>query len=195
MRNNCDPDINTYTKLISAFIKGRKVADALEMLDEMLGRGIVPTTGDITSFIEPLCSFGPPHAAMMIYKKARKAGCKISLTAYKLLLMRLSRFGKCGMLLNIWDEMQENGYTSDMEVYEYVINGLCNIGQLENAVLVMEESLHKGFCPSRLIYSKLNNKLLASSKVERAYKLYLKVRDARSNENARRFWRANGWHF
>ncbi|KDP36776.1 hypothetical protein JCGZ_08067 [Jatropha curcas] len=195
LSNNCDPDIDTYTKLISAFIKARKVADALEMLDEMLGQGIVPSTGTVTSFIEPLCSFGPPHAAMMIYKRARKAGCKISLSAYKLLLMRLSRFGKCGMLLNIWEEMQESGYSSDMEVYEYIINGLCNIGQLENAVLVMEESLHKGFCPSRLIYSKLYNKLLASNKVERAYKLFLKIKAARSNENARRFWRANGWHF
>lgn len=195
LSNNCDPNIDTYTKLICAFIKARKVADALEMLDEMLGRGIVPTTTTITSFIEPLCSFGPPHAAMMIYKKARKAGCKISLTAYKLLLMRLSRFGKCGMLLNIWEEMQESGYSTDMEVYEYVINGLCNIGQLENAVLVMEESLSKGFCPSRLICSKLNHKLLASSKVERAYKLFLKIKDARRDENARRFWHANGWHF
>lgn len=195
LSKNCDPNIDTYTKLISAFIKSRKVADALEMFDEMLGRGIVPTTGTITSFMEPLCSFGPPHAAMMIYKGARKVGCKISLNAYKLLLMRLSRFGKCGMLLNVWDEMQESGYSSDMEVYEYVINGLCNIGQLENAVLVMEESLHKGFCPSRRIYSKLNNKLLASNKVERAYKLFLKIKDARRNENARRFWRANGWHF
>jgi hypothetical protein len=99
------------------------VADALEMFDEMLGCGIVPSTGTITSFIEPLCSYGPPHAAMMIYNTARKVGCRISLSAYKLLLMRLSRFGKCGMLLNVWDDMQDSGYYSDMEVYEYVING------------------------------------------------------------------------
>ncbi|GMY28081.1 putative pentatricopeptide repeat-containing protein At5g43820 [Fagus crenata] len=195
LSNNCYPDILTFTKLISAFLKARKVANALEMFDEMLSRGLIPCTGTITSFIEPLCSYGPPHAAMMIYNKARKVGCSISLSAYKLLLMRLSRFGKCGMLLNMWDEMQECGYSSDMEVYEYVINGLCNIGQLENAVLVMEESLRKGFCPDRLIYSKLNNKLLASNKVERAYRLYLKIKDARRDENARRYWRANGWHF
>ncbi|XP_030950979.1 putative pentatricopeptide repeat-containing protein At5g43820 isoform X1 [Quercus lobata] len=195
LSNNSDPDVITYTTLISALLKARKVADALELFDEMLSRSLIPCTGTVTSFLEPLCSYGPPHAAMMIYKKARKVGCRISLSAYKLLLMRLSRFGKCGMLLNMWDEMQECGYSSDMEVYEHVINGLCNIGQLENAVLVMEESLRKGFCPSRLIYSKLNNKLLALNKVERAYKLYLKIKDARRDENARRYWRANGWHF
>ncbi|XP_050227581.1 putative pentatricopeptide repeat-containing protein At5g43820 isoform X2 [Mercurialis annua] len=70
--SNCNPDIDTYTKMITAFIRARKVADALELFDEMLSRQIVPTTGIITSFIEPLCSFGPPHAAMMIHKKARK---------------------------------------------------------------------------------------------------------------------------
>uniref|UniRef100_A0A2P2IJW2 Pentatricopeptide repeat-containing protein At5g43820 n=1 Tax=Rhizophora mucronata TaxID=61149 RepID=A0A2P2IJW2_RHIMU len=192
---NCDPDIDTYTKLISAFIKARKVADALEMFDEMLGRGIIPSAGIITSFIEFLCSFGPPHAAMMIYKSARKVRCKISQSAYKLLLMRLSQFGKCGMMFNIWHEMQESGYPSDTEVYEHVITGLCNLGQLENAVLVMEECLLRGFCPSRLIYSRLNNKLLASNKVEKAAKLFWKIRVARRRENAWRISRAKGWPF
>ncbi|KAJ0024312.1 hypothetical protein Pint_09211 [Pistacia integerrima] len=195
LSNKCDPNLDTYTKLIHGLLKARKVADALEVFEEMLDRGLVPSMGTITSFIEPLCSFGPPHAAMMIYKKARNAGCKLSLSAYKLLLMRLSRFGKCGMLLDLWYEMQECGYSSDLEVYEYVITGLCNVGQLENAVLVMEESLRKGFCPSRLVYSKLSNKLLASNKLERAYKLFLKIKAARRNENVRRLWRAKGWHF
>lgn len=195
LSNKCDPNIDTYTKLIQGLLKARKVADALELFEEMLDRGIVPSMGTLTSFLEPLCSFGPPHAAMMIYKKATKAGCKVSLCAYKLLLMRLSRFGKCGMLLDLWHEMQECGFSSDLEVYEYVISGLCSVGQLENAVLVMEESLRKGFCPSRLVYSKLSNKLLASNKLERAYKLFLKIKAARRSENAQRLWRAKGWHF
>ncbi|XP_019054374.1 PREDICTED: putative pentatricopeptide repeat-containing protein At5g43820 isoform X1 [Nelumbo nucifera] len=195
LAKKCAPDLDTYTKLIHGFLKARRVADALEMFDEMLGRGILPNMGTISSFIEPLCNFGPPHAAMMMYKGARKAGCRISLKVYKLLLMRLSRFGKCGMILKLWDEMQESGHSSDSEIYEYVINGLCNIGQLEASVLVMEELLSKGFCPSRVIYSKLNNKLMNANKVERAYRLFLKVKDARCSENARKFWRANGWHF
>ncbi|THG07002.1 putative pentatricopeptide repeat-containing protein At5g43820 [Camellia sinensis] len=195
LSNNCKPNMDTYTTLITGFLKARKVADAIEMFDEMLSRGFIPMSGTVTSFIEPLCSYGPPHAALMIYKKARKVGCSVSLVAYKLLLMRLSRFGKCGMLLSIWDEMQKNGHSSDMEVYEYVISGLCNVGQLENAVLVMEESLRMGFCPSRLICSKLNNKLLSSYKVDMAYKLFLKIKAARCSENSRRLWRARGWHF
>lgn len=191
----CEPDLETYSKLVSGLIKGRKVADALEIYEEMLSRGIVPTTGLVTSFLKPLCSYGPPHAAMVIYQKARKAGCKISESAYKLLLKRLSGFGKCGMLLNVWDEMQECGYLSDVEVYEYIVDGLCNIGHLENAVLVMEEAMRKGFCPNRLVYSRISNKLMASNKTELAYKLFRKIKEARVKENARRFWRRNGWHF
>ncbi|KAF8104481.1 hypothetical protein N665_0172s0111 [Sinapis alba] len=191
----CEPDLETYSKLVSGLIKGRKVADALEIYEEMLSRGIVPTTGLVTSFIKPLCSYGPPHAAMVIYQKARKAGCRISESAYKLLLKRLSRFGKCGILLNMWDEMQECGYSSDVEVYEYIVDGLCNIGHLDNAVLVIEEAIRKGFCPNRLVYSRLSNKLMASKKTEMAYKLFLKIKEARIKDNARRFWRRNGWHF
>ncbi|XP_027336114.1 putative pentatricopeptide repeat-containing protein At5g43820 [Abrus precatorius] len=195
LSDNCEPNLDTYTRIITAFLRTRKVADALQMFDEMLRHGVVPSTGTITSFIKRLCSYGPPYAALMIHKKARKLGCTISMEAYKILLMRLSKVGKCGTLLNIWQEMQECGYSSDVEVYEFIISGLCNVGQLENAVLVMEESLHKGFCPSRLVYSKLSNKLLASNKTDRAYKLFLKIKHARSLENARKYWRANGWHF
>ncbi|XP_023735490.1 putative pentatricopeptide repeat-containing protein At5g43820 isoform X1 [Lactuca sativa] len=195
LSNNCEPNMETYISIISAFLKARRVADAIEMFDEMIGRGIIPTTGTITLFIEFLCSYGPPHAAMMIYKKARDVGCVVSLSAYKILLMRLSRFGKCGMLLNVWDEMEQSGYFSDVEVYEYIINGLCNNGQLENATIVMEECLKKGFCPSRLICAKLSNKLLASNKVEMAYKLSLKIKKGRHDENAQKYWRAKGWHF
>ncbi|KAL0361857.1 UNVERIFIED_CONTAM: putative pentatricopeptide repeat-containing protein [Sesamum radiatum] len=196
MLNNCfEPNVDTYNRIILYFLKYRRVSDAIEMFDEMLGRGIIPSVGTVTEFLKPLCSYGPPHAALVIYKKARKAGCGISLAAYKLLLMRLSRFGKFGMLLNIWDEMQESGHSSDMEVYEYIINGLCNTGKLETAVLVMEECIHKGFFPSKIICSKLNNKLMDSNKVEIAYKLFLKLRNARKSENAQRYWRAKGWHF
>ncbi|KAL9248126.1 hypothetical protein vseg_021484 [Gypsophila vaccaria] len=195
LRNECGPNVDTYRWIIGGMIKARKVADALEMFDKMLHQGVVPTTGVVTSFIEPLCNFGPPHAAMMLYKSARKYGCEISVTAYKLLLKRLSRFGKCATLLRLWNEMQESGHSCDMDVYEYVINGLCNNGQLDTAVIVMEEALRKGFCPSRLMYSKLNNKLLAFDKAQTAYKLFLKVKRARASDNARRYWRANGWHF
>ncbi|XP_061364981.1 putative pentatricopeptide repeat-containing protein At5g43820 [Gastrolobium bilobum] len=195
LSDNCEPNLDTYTRIITAFLRVRKVADALLMFDEMLRQGVVPSTGTITSFIKHLCSYGPPYAALMIYKKTRKLGCSISMDAYKILIMRLSKFGKCGTLLRVWQDMQECGYSSDVEVYEYIICGLSNIGQLENAVLVMEESLHKGFCPSRLVYSKLSNRLLASNETDRAYKLFLKIKHARSLENARNYWRANGWHF
>ncbi|KAL1828038.1 hypothetical protein ACET3Z_006450 [Daucus carota] len=192
LRVKCDPNTDTYVRIIYGFLKARRVSDAIEMFDEMIGRGITPNTGTVTSFIELLCSYGPPHAMLMIYKKARKAGCIISLSAYKLLLMRLARFGKCGMMLNIWDEMQESGYYSDVEVYQHIIIGLCNNGQLENAVLVMEECLRKGFCPRRLVCSRLYNKLLTSNKVETAYRLFMKIKVARQKENARRNWRDKG---
>ncbi|KAL8090393.1 pentatricopeptide repeat-containing protein At5g15010, mitochondrial isoform X1 [Apium graveolens] len=191
----CDRNMDTYVRIIYGFLKARRVSDAIDMFDEMVVRGITPATGTVTSFIKLLSSYGPPHAMMMIYKKARKAGCSISLSAYKLLLTRLAKFGKCGMMLDIWDEIQENRYSSDVEVYQLIIIGLCNNGQLENAILVMEECLRKGFCPSRLVCSRLNNKLLTSNKVETAYKLFLKIKVARQSENARKHWRNKGWHF
>ncbi|MCD7448331.1 hypothetical protein HAX54_040775 [Datura stramonium] len=136
------------------------IEKALTSVDVELTVDLV-ARGELVKLMMPLKFRGLEGKRLCpVYKKARQAGCRISLTAYKLLLMRLSRFGKCGMLLNIWNEMQESGYSSDMQVYEHVINGLCNIGQLENAVC------------------------------EIAYRLFLKIKIARGKQNSQTYWRA-----
>jgi hypothetical protein len=68
------------------------------------------------------------------------------------------------------------------------------VGKVDVAVSVVEESLRNGFCLGRVVYSKLNNKLLEMEKVETAYNLFKKVKDARAITNARNFFPANGWH-
>lgn len=60
--------------------------------------------------------------------------------AYELSFMRLLRFGRSVMLMN----MQEDGYVSDEDVYEDIVNGHCSIRQADKAVLVLEEPLQKG---------------------------------------------------
>ncbi|KAM0054802.1 putative tetratricopeptide-like helical domain superfamily [Helianthus debilis subsp. tardiflorus] len=42
LRNNCEPDIDTYVTIIFAFLKAPRVADAHELFDEMLDRDITP---------------------------------------------------------------------------------------------------------------------------------------------------------
>jgi len=99
----------------------------------------------------------------MIYKKSRMAGCVISLKAYKLLIERLGKFGKSGTALDIWEEMQECGFQPGREIYEFIVNGLCNVGKVD--------------CLGRVTY-RLNNKLLDMDKVEITYNLFKKVKDA-----------------
>jgi pentatricopeptide repeat protein len=80
------------------------------------------------------------------------------------------------------------------EIYEFIVNGLSNVGKVDAAVSVVEESLRNGFCLGRVVYSKLNNKLLEMNKVENAYNLFKKVKEARAHSNSRNYCRANGWH-
>ncbi|KAG0521906.1 hypothetical protein BDA96_08G202300 [Sorghum bicolor] len=109
------PNIDSYSKMIKAFLKG-----------------VLQNTGVITSFINPLCTFGPPHAALMLYRKIRKAGCVISLKPYKLLLERLGKFGKSGTVLDISEEMQECGYQPDKEITS-LFNKLLEMDKVETA--------------------------------------------------------------
>lgn len=67
--------------------------------------------------------------------------------AYELSFMRLLRFGRSVMLMN----MQEDGYVSDEDVYEDIVNGHCSIRQAYKAVLVLEEPLHVSWMPKEKI--------------------------------------------
>jgi pentatricopeptide repeat protein len=195
LARGCKPNITTYSLLIRFHLKARRVADALETFDGMLEDGFVPEVGTVNSFIEPLCKFGPPHAALQFYKGMKRAGCDPNLKTYKLLLMRLGRFGHWGRMSELWKEMQNSGWTSDLEVYTYVVNGFCNGGRLDQACRIMTEALCKGFCPGRIICSKLTNKLLRARKVDMAYGLFLKIKDARRNDKIGRIWRSKGWQY
>eukprot|EP01018_Ginkgo_biloba_P001388 Gb_28701 [translate_table: standard] len=190
LAKGCTPNLTTYSLLIRYFLKARRVADGLEMFDHMAEIGHVPEVGTVNSFIEPLCKFGPPHAALQFYRKMKQTGCKPNLKTYKLLLMRLGRFGHWDKMSKLWNEMQTSGWTSDLEVYTYIVNGFCNGGKLDEAAHFMGEALSKGFCPGRIICSKLTNKLLRARKVELAYKLFLKIKDARRNDKIKRIWRS-----
>ncbi|XWS52270.1 hypothetical protein CRYUN_Cryun11dG0054100 [Craigia yunnanensis] len=196
----------TYNIMISGWSKLGRVSEMERILKALIADGFTPDCSTFSYLIEGLGRAGQIDDAVEIFDHMKEKGCNPDTRVYNAMIsnfISIGNFDECmkyykGLLDSNSDpdlEMQESGHTSDMEVYEHVINGLCNIGHLENAVLVMEEALHKGFCPSRVIYSKLNNKLLASNEVEKAYKLFLKIKDTRRNENAQRYWRANGWHF
>ena len=89
--------------------------------------------------------------------------------------------------------MQECGYQPDEEIYEFVVNGFWNVGMVDVAVSVVEESLGKfGFYLGSFAYSKLNNKLLQMDKIETTYNLFKKVKDALAITNEQNYCCANG---
>ncbi|KAH9299949.1 hypothetical protein KI387_011532 [Taxus chinensis] len=189
------PNITTYNLLIRFFIKARRVADALEIFNLLRESVEIPEVGTVNSFIEPLCKFGPPDAALQFYELMKQMGCSPNLKTYKLLLMRLGRFGFWDQMLKLWNEMQESGWDSDVEVYTYVVNGFCNGRKLDEATHFMGEALSKGFCPGRIICSKLINKLIRARKVEAAYNLFRRFKDARRIDKIKRIRRSRGWQY
>ncbi|XP_057871037.1 putative pentatricopeptide repeat-containing protein At5g43820 [Cryptomeria japonica] len=195
LAKGCKPNNTTYSLLIRFLIKARRVAESLEFFNLMLEGGVIPEVGTVNSFIEPLCKFGPPDAALQFYKQMKLVGCDPNSKTYKLLLMRLGRFGFWDQMMKLWHEMEESGWTSDVEVYTYIVNGFCNGRKLDEAAYFMGEALSKGFCPGRIICSKLIHKLIRARKAEVAYNIFRKLKDARRNDKIKRIQRSRGWQY
>ncbi|MED6158622.1 hypothetical protein PIB30_034457 [Stylosanthes scabra] len=192
-----EADLQLLSIVIDSFVRAGHVSKAIQVFNNLDDLGLKHNAEALNVFLSCLCQRSHMSAASSVYN-SMKGKVSFDVTTYSVVAGGWSKLGgvnEIERITNEMEEMQDCGYNSDIEVYECIITGLCNVGQLDNAVLVMEESLQKGFCPSRLIYSKLSNRLLASNKTEIAYKLFLKIKHARSLKNARSFWRSNGWHF
>ena len=79
MEKNCPPNVDMYPKIIKAFLKGRRLADALHMFDDMFGsRSSAKYRGDNIIYQSIVYIWTTPCCFDDI-KKSRNAGCVISL--------------------------------------------------------------------------------------------------------------------
>ncbi|KAK4256084.1 hypothetical protein QN277_008997 [Acacia crassicarpa] len=71
MRNGCTPNVVTYTTLIHAYLRARKVSSANEQFEMMLVEGCKTNVITYTTLIDGLGKAGQIEKACQIYAKMR----------------------------------------------------------------------------------------------------------------------------
>ena len=163
-----NPNVVTYSSAISACEKARKWQEALELLNDMLSRGI---KADVTCFnaaISACEKCGQWSKALDLMKKMSDKGCTPDAITYSAAISACGNGQQWEHSLNLLKEMEARGLKADTVAYNAAMTACNKASQPEYALKLFSEQQEKGIRISEHSYSAAINACAAMKQWERA---------------------------
>ncbi|KAF9592494.1 hypothetical protein IFM89_015065 [Coptis chinensis] len=128
------PDSSAYSNIIPCFVDGGDVKAACSCYNKMKEKSWVPTVSAYSSLVYGLCKIGEIDAALTLVRD-----CLGNVTSgpmdfkYTLSIIHACRSCDAKKVIDIVDEMMEQGCPLNNLIYSAVISGMCDHGTLEEA--------------------------------------------------------------
>ncbi|KAJ8431133.1 hypothetical protein Cgig2_010066 [Carnegiea gigantea] len=182
VRVGCNPDIVTYGIMVDILCKMGRVDEALDIVKSMDDSGCRPTSfiysilvhtygvqnrieDAIDTFLEMAKNgvksdvVGMTDEAFRFFRKMIKV-CEPDADTYTLMIKMFFEKHQLDMALKVWTYMKSKKFVPSMHVYSVFINGLCTMGKVSDASMLMEEMIEKGIQPSVMTFRKLRQLLI-----------------------------------
>jgi pentatricopeptide repeat domain-containing protein 1 len=141
------PDVITYSALISACEKGAQWQRAMEVFKEMKTAGVKPD--DITySALISACEKGAQwQRAMEVFKEMKAAGVKPDAITYSALISACEKGAQWQRAMEVFKEMKAAGVQPNRPTFNPLINVLWRCGQRRTAVDLYTVASQAGVYP------------------------------------------------
>ncbi|ESQ50072.1 hypothetical protein EUTSA_v10001906mg [Eutrema salsugineum] len=149
-----------YNVAFEALSKLDRVEEAVELLQEMMNKGMVPDVINYTTLIDGYCLHGKFVDALDLIDKMRANGTAPDVITYNVLAGGLARNGHAKEAFEIYKCMKDEGLEPNAVTHNVIIEGLCFARKIEDAENFFESledkcpdnyaSLVKGYCDSGL---------------------------------------------
>ncbi|GJN26042.1 hypothetical protein PR202_gb13939 [Eleusine coracana subsp. coracana] len=162
-----------YTDLIFSFCRAGRLADALQLLDEMrdLNYPLIPQT--FAPILQVFCENADIQGADALISSMRSSGCLPDVVIYNIYIKGLCKLGDFDAVERVIDESVRNGWVPDAITYSTYIAGLCRIlicGQAGKEVL--ERCQELGFVVDVVTYNTVMDHFSKKGKWLRVLKLF-----------------------
>ncbi|KAL8545301.1 hypothetical protein ACS0TY_005468 [Phlomoides rotata] len=191
MRYGCTPNVVTYTAIIHAYLKARKISDANEVFKMMLAQGCPPNVVMFTALIDGYNKAGNIEKACMIYEKMREnvdvhdvdiyfricddGNKEPNVVTYGALADGLCKVHRVKEARNLLDAMSSSGCEPNHIVYDALIDGFCKVGKLDEAHEVFAKMSECGYIPNVYTYNSLIDRLFKDKRLDLALKVLAKM--------------------
>ncbi|CAD5315422.1 unnamed protein product [Arabidopsis thaliana] len=161
----------TFGTLIHGLCKDSRVKEALKMKHDMLKvYGVRPTVHIYASLIKALCQIGELSFAFKLKDEAYEGKIKVDAAIYSTLISSLIKAGRSNEKWEeatyLFEDMPRRGCSPDTLSYRIVFDGLCEGLQFEEAAVILDEMLFKGYKPRRDRLEGFLQKLCESGQLE-----------------------------
>ncbi|XP_047317617.1 putative pentatricopeptide repeat-containing protein At1g53330 [Impatiens glandulifera] len=139
---------SVYTSLISSLYKVGRGKEVKFLLEEMKIYGCAPVTATYNSIIHGLCIEKDFKAAFaVIDDMENKFGRRADTVSYNTLICGLMKDGRWNEANDVFKDMPRKRCLPDIVTYRTLFSGFCAMMQLEEAALILDEMIFKGYKP------------------------------------------------
>ncbi|KAK7405337.1 hypothetical protein VNO78_06579 [Psophocarpus tetragonolobus] len=146
VRNNLRLDAIVYNTLVSALFKAGKKDLGFTILDEMKSSGVKPDAVTCNVLIGEFCRDGNLEEVYRVLDDGVE-GVKPDVFGYNVVIGWLCKEGKWKEADDLFRDMPRRQCVPDVVTYRTVFDGFCQWMQFEEARLVLEEMIFKGYVP------------------------------------------------
>ncbi|XP_062183656.1 pentatricopeptide repeat-containing protein At1g63080, mitochondrial-like [Phragmites australis] len=133
-----------YTDLIFSFCRAGRLADALQLLDEMRALNYPLTPHTFAPILQAFCENADIQAADILISSMRCSGCHPDVVIYNIYIQGLCKMGDFDAVERVIDESARNGWVPDAVTYSTYVAGLCRFRYIEKAFQQLEIMVAKG---------------------------------------------------
>ncbi|KAH9565226.1 hypothetical protein CY35_04G067300 [Sphagnum magellanicum] len=152
---NIKPDVVTYTALINAYSKSRRVEEAQGVFQEMVASGLRPTRMTYNTLLDAYAKAKEVQGAETVLKKMTKDRCRPDIHSYTTLMAAYVNVGDMKKAEGLMEKMRRAGVEPNVVTYGTLMLGY-TIAKDSEAVLHTFEALRKAnIQPNQTIYTLL----------------------------------------
>ncbi|KAK6138927.1 hypothetical protein DH2020_027342 [Rehmannia glutinosa] len=160
------PDDVSYTSMIGVLCKASKMAEVVELFEQMELNREVPCAYAYNTMIMGYGSFGRFDEAYGLLERQRMKGSIPSVIAYNSLLTCLGKKGKVDEALNIFNEMKKTLCPISLRI---IFSSTCFVGGKVDAALEVQNDMKAtGLVPSVMTVNIMIDRLCKANKVDEA---------------------------
>ncbi|KAF2287919.1 hypothetical protein GH714_003219 [Hevea brasiliensis] len=179
-RNDCSPDVVTYTSIISGFCKLGKMGEASVLFEEMIRSGINPNVVTFNVLIDGFGKISNMVAAKAMLEKMVPFGC-LPVVTFTSLIDGYCRTGQVLLALKMWDTMKVRNLFPNVYTYAILINSLCKVNRLHEARDFLRQLKCSKVVPKPFLYNPVIDGYCKAGNLDEANLIVTEMEEKRCN--------------
>ncbi|XP_065860800.1 pentatricopeptide repeat-containing protein At1g74900, mitochondrial-like [Euphorbia lathyris] len=187
LRGKFKADHITYNIMVNGWCLIKRTPKALEVLKEMVERGLTPNLTTYNTMLNGYLKFGQINEAWDLFLEMKRRKCEIDVVTYTSLIHGFGVVGEIKRAQNVFNRMVNEGVLPSVATYNALIQVLCKKDNVENAIMVFEEMVKKGYVPNSTTYNLVIRGLCYAGEMQRAMTFMERMKDDECEPNVQTY--------